>query len=161
RAASGEEPRRMGPRPLHLPGHAPPVDGAAGEPRGVPRPREGGRGGRAGRAARAVGQRLPRPGRSGAARGGGRRLSAAVVELGRALRFVAPLRGRFALKIAFALLSIVPLLVLPVPIKLLIDHVIGDLPLAERIGSYPFLVRPFLRMMAGAAPETILWITVG
>jgi len=88
-------------------------------------------------------------------------MSSTLVVLARALRFVAPLRGRFALKIAFALLSIVPLLVLPVPIKLLIDHVIGDLPLAERIGSYPFLVRPFLRLMAGAAPETILWITVG
>ncbi|HXZ85207.1 MAG TPA: hypothetical protein VEI82_06930, partial [Myxococcota bacterium] len=80
--------------------------------------------------------------------------------LWRALRFVAPLRGRFAVKVGFAMLSIVPLLVLPVPIKLLIDHVIGDLPLADRIGSYPFLARPVLRLLAGASRDQILWFTV-
>jgi ABC-type multidrug transport system fused ATPase/permease subunit len=80
--------------------------------------------------------------------------------LRRALRYVGPLRGRFAVKIGFTLLSILPLLVLPVPIKLLIDHVIGDLPLGERIGSYPFLARPVLRLIAGASRDEILLFTV-
>jgi ABC-type multidrug transport system fused ATPase/permease subunit len=80
--------------------------------------------------------------------------------LWRTLRYVRPLRGRFALKIALAMVSIVPLLVLPVPIKLLLDHVIGDLSLADRIDSYPFLARPALRLLVGASREEILWFTV-
>ena len=80
--------------------------------------------------------------------------------LARSLRYVAPLRGRFALKVALAMLSIVPLLVLPVPIKLLLDHVIGDLSLADRIGSYPFVARPVLRLLIGASRDEILLFTV-
>jgi len=80
--------------------------------------------------------------------------------LARSLRYVSPLRGRFALKVALAMLSIVPLLVLPVPIKLLLDHVIGDLSLADRIDSYPFLARPLLRLLVGASREEILLFTV-
>lgn len=84
----------------------------------------------------------------------------AFVVLARSLRYVAPLRGRFALKIALAMLSIVPLLALPVPIKLLLDHVIGDLSLADRIDSYPFVARPILRLLVGASREQILLFTV-
>ena len=80
--------------------------------------------------------------------------------LARSVRYVSPLRGRFALKVALAMLSIVPLLVLPVPIKLLLDHVIGDLPLADRIGSYPFITRPVLRLLVGASRDEILLFTV-
>ncbi|HTO69994.1 MAG TPA: ABC transporter ATP-binding protein [Myxococcota bacterium] len=80
--------------------------------------------------------------------------------LRRTLRYVAPVRGRFAVKIAFTFLSILPLLVLPVPIKLLLDHVIGDLPLADRIDSFPFLARPLLRLLVGASPGEILAWTV-
>ena len=78
----------------------------------------------------------------------------------RALRFVAPLRARFAAKVAFTILSIVPLLLLPVPIKLLIDQVIGGLPLGPQIDSYPFLARPVLRMLVDFSPEGILLFTV-
>jgi ABC-type multidrug transport system fused ATPase/permease subunit len=78
----------------------------------------------------------------------------------RAMRYVRPLRGRFAVKIALGVLSIVPLLVLPVPIKLLIDHVIGDLSLADRIGSYPFIARPVLRLIADGSRNEILLFTV-
>ncbi|HTO08059.1 MAG TPA: ABC transporter ATP-binding protein [Myxococcota bacterium] len=80
--------------------------------------------------------------------------------LARALRYVRPLRARFAAKVAMSLLSITPLLVLPVPIKLLIDHVIGNLPLAERIHTFPFLARPLVRLLIGASPVEILWLTV-
>ncbi|MFI5314627.1 MAG: ABC transporter ATP-binding protein [Myxococcota bacterium] len=80
--------------------------------------------------------------------------------LRRSLRFVAPMRGRFAVKVALAVFSIVPLLVLPVPIKLLLDHVIGDLALADRIESYPFLARPLLRLLVGASREQLLWFSV-
>ena len=80
--------------------------------------------------------------------------------LSRSLRFVSPLRGRFAVKVGLSVLSIVPLLALPVPIKLLLDHVIGDLSLADRIDSYPFIARPILRLLIGASREEILWFTV-
>jgi ABC-type multidrug transport system fused ATPase/permease subunit len=78
----------------------------------------------------------------------------------RALRFVAPVRGRFAVKALLTALSFVPMLVLPVPIKLLVDHVIGNLSLAERIESFPFLARPFLRLIADAPPLEILFWTL-
>ncbi|MEX2206213.1 MAG: ABC transporter ATP-binding protein, partial [Myxococcota bacterium] len=78
----------------------------------------------------------------------------------RALRYAAPLRGRFAVKLGLTALSLVPMLVLPVPIKILIDHVIGDLSIADRIGSYPMLARPFVRMLEGAAYGEILFFTI-
>jgi ATP-binding cassette, subfamily B, bacterial len=87
-------------------------------------------------------------------------VSPAFLALWRALRFAWPLRGRFAVKTCFQALSVLPLLVLPVPIKLVIDHVIGDLPLAERIASFPFLVRPLLEPLVGASRMELLWITV-
>jgi ABC-type multidrug transport system fused ATPase/permease subunit len=87
-------------------------------------------------------------------------MRAAFTALVRVLRYVRPLRARFALKILLTALSIVPLLILPVPIKLLIDHVIGNLSLADRIHSYPFLARPLLRLLIGAPPMEILWVTV-
>ena len=64
------------------------------------------------------------------------------------------------MKVAFTILSIVPLLVLPGPIKMLIDHVIGDMPLAGHIASYPFIARPVLRLLVGCSPEEILLFTV-
>ncbi len=79
----------------------------------------------------------------------------------RALRYAAPLRGRFAAKIGLTALSLVPMLVLPVPIKLLIDHVIGDLSIADRIHSYPMLARPFVRLLEHADYTEILAWTIG
>ncbi len=78
----------------------------------------------------------------------------------RALRYASPLRGRFAVKLGLTALSLLPMLVLPVPIKLLIDHVIGDLSIAERIHSYPMLARPFVRLLEGASYGEILLYTV-
>jgi len=78
----------------------------------------------------------------------------------RALRYLAPLRGRFAVKIGLTALSLAPMLVLPVPIKILIDHVIGDLSIADRIHSYPFLARPFVALLEGASRGEILGWTI-
>jgi ABC-type multidrug transport system fused ATPase/permease subunit len=78
----------------------------------------------------------------------------------RALRYMAPLRRRFAAKLVLTAISVAPLLVLPVPVKLLLDHVIGDLPLAERIDSFPMLARPLVRLLVGASPTEILAWTV-
>ena len=84
----------------------------------------------------------------------------AAATFARALRYVRPLRARFAAKVAMSMISITPLLVLPVPIKLIIDHVIGSLSLADRIHTYPFPARPFVRLLIGASPLEILGWTV-
>jgi len=78
----------------------------------------------------------------------------------RALRYMRPLRGRFAVKLALTALSLVPMLVLPVPIKILIDHVLGELAIADRISSYPLLARPLVRLLEGASWGEILAWTI-
>ncbi len=81
--------------------------------------------------------------------------------LTRALRYAGPMRGRFAVKLGLTALSLLPMLVLPVPIKILIDHVIGNLSIEARIHSYPMLVRPLVRMLEAASYTEILFWTIG
>ena len=61
----------------------------------------------------------------------------------RALRYVAPFKFRFLVKMGLMIVSLLPLLILPWPIKIFIDHVIGQIPISEKVASYPFFVRPF------------------
>jgi hypothetical protein len=76
--------------------------------------------------------------------------------LARALRFVAPLRARVAGKIALMLVSVLPLLLVPWPGKIVIDHVIEGRPVEP--AGYPFFVRPFAAWLAGAGVvEILLW----
>ena len=57
------------------------------------------------------------------------------------------------------ILSLTPLLLLPWPIKILIDHVIGQIPIGEKVAAYPFFVRPLLEPLQGASPTVILfWV---
>jgi len=81
--------------------------------------------------------------------------------LRRALRYVAPLRGRFAVKLALLVVSLLPMLLLPWPVKIVIDHVIEATPIGQSVTSYPFFVKPLLAPLAGASPATILFWTVG
>ena len=79
--------------------------------------------------------------------------------LRRVLRYAAPFRARFAVKMALMLVSIVPLVFLPWPGKIVIDHVIEALPLDP--AAYPFFLRPLLAPLAGADPLTVLgWTAV-
>ena len=48
--------------------------------------------------------------------------------IGRALRYVEPFRGRFAVKLGLLLLSLLPMLMLPWPVKIIIDNVIEGHP---------------------------------
>ena len=76
----------------------------------------------------------------------------------RALRYIAPFKFRFAVKVGLTLLSLLPLLILPWPVKILIDHVIQQIPISEKVASYPFFVRPFLEQLQGAsATAVLLW----
>jgi ABC-type multidrug transport system fused ATPase/permease subunit len=76
----------------------------------------------------------------------------------RVLRFAAPFRARFAVKMALMLISIGPLVLLPWPGKIVIDHVIEAIPLDP--AAYPFFLQPFLGPLAGADPGTVLAWTV-
>jgi len=79
----------------------------------------------------------------------------------RALRYVGPFRGRFALKVGITLVSLLPLLFLPWPVKILIDHVIQGQPVAPALATYPFFVRPALALLSDATPLAILLWTTG
>jgi ABC-type multidrug transport system fused ATPase/permease subunit len=79
-----------------------------------------------------------------------------VQTLSRALRFVAPLRWRVGVKLALMFASILPLVFVPWPGKIVIDHVIEGLPIDP--AAYPFFVRPFAAWIAGGSVvEILLW----
>ena len=76
----------------------------------------------------------------------------------RALRYIAPFKWRFAVKAGLTIVSLLPLLLLPWPAKILLDHVIQQRPMSERVASYPFFVRPFFEHLQSASPtQVLLW----
>jgi len=77
----------------------------------------------------------------------------AVGDFARALRYVAPLKGLFAGKIAYMIAGFVPAVVLPWPVKVLIDHVIQGMPLDET--RYPFFLQPLVDALEGLGPAGI------
>jgi ABC-type multidrug transport system fused ATPase/permease subunit len=80
--------------------------------------------------------------------------------LQRALGRVRPVRGRFLAKLAFVLVGLVPVLLLPWPIKILIDHVIVGVPLDRPDRPYPFFVAWLTERLPADDPMGILWGTV-
>ncbi len=79
----------------------------------------------------------------------------------RALRYVRPVWGRFAVKLLFAILSLTPLLVLPWPLKILVDHVINGAPIAAGATRFPSYVQPFVDGLAGATRGEIVSALMG
>jgi ABC-type multidrug transport system fused ATPase/permease subunit len=78
---------------------------------------------------------------------------------GRAIRFVAPFRGRFAVKTLLTLVSLFPPLLLPWPIKMQIDHLLEGHPVDP--DAYPGFIRPLAEQLVGASPAEILLWTLG
>jgi ABC-type multidrug transport system fused ATPase/permease subunit len=78
--------------------------------------------------------------------------------LARALRWVGPFRARFAVKAGLTLVSLVPPLLLPWPIKAQIDHVALGHPVDP--AAWPALLRPLVEPLAGASPTEILLVTL-
>ncbi len=81
--------------------------------------------------------------------------------LGRAFRYVAPLKGRFAAKFVLLMVSLLPLLVLPFPVKIVIDHVITGIPIGEQPIPYPALIQPLIDLLADLSRLEILLWTIG
>jgi len=76
----------------------------------------------------------------------------------RALAYVAPFPGRFAVKAGLTVTSLVPPLLLPWPIKVQIDHyVLGQ---ALDPATYPAFVRPLVAPLAAASPGEVLVATL-
>ena len=81
--------------------------------------------------------------------------------LGRALRYVAPFRGRMVLKGVFLVVSLLPLLFLPWPVKIVVDHVLLGVPVGDPTTPYPALLAPLVSLLEGRGPLEILAIVVG
>ena len=81
--------------------------------------------------------------------------------LARTLRYVAPFRARFAAKFLLLLVSMLPLLVLPWPAKIVIDHVIEGIPIGRQARPYPELLAPVMERLAGLDRLEIVLAVVG
>lgn len=79
----------------------------------------------------------------------------------RALRYVGPLRERFAVKGALTLASLLPLIFFPWPLKILIDNVVLGEPIGDESSHYPGFVDPLLSLLRGDSPQEIAWILAG
>jgi len=82
--------------------------------------------------------------------------SGALAVIVRALRYVGPFKKEFGVKILLLVVSLLPLVVMPWPIKILIDHVIGDTPLDHQSVHFPWFMQPFLDAMADASRVELL-----
>ena len=74
----------------------------------------------------------------------------------RALGYMSPYRKQFAVKVGLLIASLLPMIVLPWPAKLIIDHVVGDVPLGQSVRPYPFFFQPLIVMLEGHSKLTIL-----
>ena len=76
----------------------------------------------------------------------------------RAIRLIAPLRGRVMVKAGLSLLGFMPTLFLPWPIKMQIDHVAEGKPID--LAAWPALLQPLVEPLVGASPAVILFWTL-
>ena len=80
--------------------------------------------------------------------------------LGRSLRFVWPYRRQIGVKLALSLIGLSIVLFLPWPLKMLIDHVVMDLPVGSSPTPYPPYVSWFVDLLVGLTPFEIVWVIV-
>ena len=85
----------------------------------------------------------------------------AITVIRRSLRFVWPFRWQFSVKFGLLLLGILPGLLLPWPIKILIDNVIEKRPIDEPLVPYPEFIQPFMDLLVGLSTSEILWAVLG
>ena len=79
--------------------------------------------------------------------------------IGRALRYLGPFRSRFAVKGVLVILTLLPLLFLPWPVKIVVDHIVLGLPLSEPTTPYPELIQPLIHFLDGRSwQEMLLWL---
>ncbi len=74
----------------------------------------------------------------------------AFADIGRALRYLRPFAVPFSGKIAYMVLGVLPMMVFPWPAKVLVDHVIQDVPIDST--RYPFFFQPVVDALVGRTP---------
>jgi ABC-type multidrug transport system fused ATPase/permease subunit len=79
----------------------------------------------------------------------------------RSFRYVAPFRWRFAAKGGLLLASMLPLLLLPWPAKIVLDHVIEGIPIGAQARPYPPFLDALLAPLAGLGAAELLVAVVG
>ncbi len=80
--------------------------------------------------------------------------------IGRSLRFVWPYRRQIAVKLALTLTGLSIVLFLPWPLKILIDHVVMDLPVGSSPTPYPPYISWFVDLLDGLTPFEIVWVII-
>ncbi|MED5262137.1 MAG: ABC transporter ATP-binding protein [Myxococcota bacterium] len=85
----------------------------------------------------------------------------ALAVMRRSLRFVWPFRGRITVKLLLLLVGALPGLLLPWPIKVLIDNVIDGRPVADPLVPYPAFIQPFMNLLVDLSITEILWAVIG
>jgi len=80
--------------------------------------------------------------------------------LTRAFRYVYPYKGQFALKTLLQSISLLPMLILPWPLKILVDHGILLMPVGDSPTRYPPFIQPFLSILAELTPGEIVFATL-
>ncbi len=79
----------------------------------------------------------------------------------RTFRYIAPFRWRFAAKGGLLLLSMLPLLMLPWPAKIVLDHVIEGIPIGAQARPYPPFLDALLAPLAGLGTLELVLAVVG
>jgi subfamily B ATP-binding cassette protein MsbA len=74
----------------------------------------------------------------------------------RAFAYVAPARGALAIKGALMLAATLPLLLLPWPVKLIVDHVIEGVPLGQQPLPHPAFIDALFAPFAGSREDMLL-----
>ena len=69
----------------------------------------------------------------------------------RAFGYVRPFKGRFAVKVLLSMLNVLPLLILPWPFKVLVDHVVRGVPIGQEAIPYPGYIEPLVYSLQGAS----------
>ena len=76
--------------------------------------------------------------------------------LGRSLGLVWPYLPRVFVKLILSLIGVSVVLILPWPLKVLVDHVVMDMPIGESPTLYPPYVQPLVNLLEGMTPGGIV-----
>ena len=79
----------------------------------------------------------------------------------RSLAFVWPYRRLIAVKLGLSFVGVSVILILPWPLKILVDHVVMGMPVGTAPTPYPPYAQPLLDLMVGLTPFQIVWAIVG
>ncbi len=81
--------------------------------------------------------------------------------LARSLTYVWPYRRQIAIKLILSFIGIFLILFLPWPLKILVDHVVLGMAIADSPTPYPPYVLWFVNALEGLTPYEVLWAIVG